>query len=83
MFVCSCCDKPMPPDPGGFEIATNWTVIRIEAHRQTKIEICYHYLCPNCTFKLAPRQSTLPLDPPPAGDLPPSPDQQPDLKETP
>jgi len=49
----------MPPDQGGFEIATDWTVIRIEEHRQTRILIAYHYLCPNCTMIFQPRQTTL------------------------
>lgn len=59
----------MPPDRDGLEIATDWTVIRIEEHRQTKIVIRYHYLCPNCTFALHPKQTTLvPKQPPSSAD---------------
>lgn len=49
----------MPPDKDGNEIPVDWTVIRIEEHLQTKMIIGYHYLCPNCTFTLLPKQTTL------------------------
>jgi hypothetical protein len=54
----------MPPDTDGFEIATNWTVVRTEEHLKTQIIINYFYLCADCMIRFQPRQAVLITTPP-------------------
>lgn len=59
MVTCTGCGKNMPPDPGGHEIAVEWTVARVEAHHQGNLIITYLYACPGCSITVSPMQGAL------------------------
>lgn len=66
VIVCSHCQKTMPPDRQGHEIAVGWSVVRIELHNQKDLEIGYMYLCSGCMIQTTTRQIALPTSIPTA-----------------
>ena len=48
---------PVPKD--GHEIYCGWTVARLETHGNITITIGYLYICPTCTIKTTPKQTSL------------------------
>ena len=59
MVTCSHCNTPMPPDRDGHEIATGWTVVRVEEHGKERIEIAYLYVCPRDMITVIEKQVPL------------------------
>lgn len=57
--TCSGCGTKMPVPKDGQEIYCGWTVVRLEAHGNITLSIGYLYVCPSCTFKVAPKQISL------------------------
>jgi len=58
-YNCSHCLKPMPPSRDGREIAVGWTVMRVELHGDSTINVGYLYLCPNDMMATLPKQLSL------------------------